>query len=191
VPHRRPPLALIILAALIAVSAPLSAQSDPQAPARIARAKAALAPLANLVGAWEGPANAMVGPGRTRTFTQHELVEWGSMGTVMMVRGTGRSMEPANAGAIEFEATAIIWVNEESGQIEMRTHRDGRSVELEVDVRPDTIIWGFAVPGGRIRYTIAFTATSWHEIGEFIREGGQTFKTMEMRLARTRRAENQ
>lgn len=184
-PHRRLAV-LAIVATLIAHTAPLGAQSDPQAPARIARAKAALAPLANLVGEWEGPANAMVGPGRTRNFTQHELVEWGSMGTVMLVRGTGRSTEPANAGEIEFEATAIIWVNEESGQIEMRTHRDGRSVELDVDVRPDTIVWGFAVPGGRIRYTIAFTATTWHEVGEFIREGGQAFKTMEMTLTRKR-----
>jgi hypothetical protein len=178
--------ASLALAALTLVNAPLSAQMDPQAPARIARAKAALAPLANLVGEWEGPANAMVGRGQSRTFTQHELVEWGSMGTAMIVRGTGRSTEPANAGAIEFEATAIIWVNEETGAIQMRTHRDGRSVELDVEVRPDTIIWGFAVPGGRIRYTIAFTATSWHEVGEFIRDGGQPIKTMEMRLARKR-----
>jgi hypothetical protein len=186
VPHRCLRLLLTLVATLLAVQTPLGAQMDPGAPARVARAKAVLAPLANLVGEWEGPANAMVGQGRSRTFTQHELVEWGSMGTAMLVRGTGRSTEPANAGAIEFEATAIIWVDEETGAIRMRTHRDGRSVELDVEVRPDTIIWGFAVPGGRIRYTIAFTATSWHEVGEFIREGGQAFKTMEMRLARKR-----
>jgi hypothetical protein len=184
--NRLPRLALALIAGSALVQSPLAAQMDPQAPARIARAKAALAPLANLVGEWEGPANAMVGRGQSRTFTQHELVEWGSMGTAMLVRGTGRSTEPANAGAIEFEATAIIWVNEETGAVQMRTHRDGRSVELDVEIRPDTIIWGFAVPGGRIRYTIAFTATSWHEVGDFIRDGGQPIRTMEMRLARKR-----
>jgi len=160
---------------------------DPQAPARTARAREALAPLAALIGEWEGPATAMVGPGRTRTFTQHELVAWGSLGTVIVVRGTGRSTEAANVGAIEFEATGIIWVDEETGKVTMRTHRDGRSIQPDIEVRPDTIVWGFAVPGGRVRYTIAFGGDSWHEVGEFIRDGAAPIRTMEMRLARKRR----
>jgi hypothetical protein len=175
---------LAIFTAITLATAPLDAQMDPQAPARTARARAALAVLAPLLGEWEGPANAMVGPGRTRNFTQHELVELGSMGTVMIVRGTGRSTEAANAGAIEFEATAMIWVDEQSGRLRMKTHRDGRSVEPDVEVRADTIVWGFAVPGGRVRYTIAFGNDTWHEVGEFVRDGAAPIRTMEMRLQR-------
>jgi hypothetical protein len=165
-----------------------TAAQDPGAPARIQRAKEALAVLAPLVGQWEGNANAVVGRGQSRTFVQHEDVTWGSMGTVIVVRGTGRSTEAHNRGAIEFEATAIIWFDDEANKIRMRTHRDGRSLELDVDVKPDTIIWGFAVPGGRVRYTTAFGGDSWHEVGEFIREGAAPVRTMEMRLPRVRPA---
>ena len=45
---------------LLALASPLRAQ-DPRAAANIARAKSALAPLAPLVGQWEGDASAMMG----------------------------------------------------------------------------------------------------------------------------------
>lgn len=175
------------LFALLALAClpPLASAQDPQAPARIERARAALAVLAPLVGMWEGEASIVVGRGTTRILRQHEDVTWGSMGTVLIVRGTGRSTEAANAGAIEFEATAIIWFDEESGRIRMRAHRDGRFLDPELEIRPDTLIWGFAVPGGRVRYTTAFGDDVWHEVGEFIREGAAPIRTFDMRLPRT------
>jgi hypothetical protein len=35
-----------------------------------------------------------------------------------------------------------------------------------------------------VRYTIAYNADRWHEIGEFLREGAPPFRTIEMDLRR-------
>jgi hypothetical protein len=57
-------------------------------------------------------------------------------------------------------------------------------VAADVEIRPDTMVWGFAVPGGRVRYVIALTDQTWHETGEFIRDGAPPVRTIEMRLRR-------
>ncbi len=179
---------VLIATGLVALAAtsPLAAQ-DPAAEPRIARARAALAPLAPLVGHWEGPAEAVVGRGEKLALRQYEDVVWGSKGTVLVVRGTGRRLVDGAPGAIAFEATAMIWFDEERGQLQMRAHNDGRSIVPQIELRPDTLIWEFPVPGGRVRYTIAYTAESWHEIGEFLRPDAPPIRTIEMRLTRPAR----
>lgn len=174
------PLALVLAFLL---SAPLAAQ-DPQAQARVARAREVLAPIAEIVGRWEGDADAMVGRGEMLLIRQLEDVVWGASGTVILIRGTGLSTEAATRGDTIFEAAAVLWVDETTGAPKMRTHRDGRSVDAEIEIRPDTVIWGFPVPGGRVRYTIALTDDTWYEIGEYLREGSPAIKTIEMRLRR-------
>jgi hypothetical protein len=171
---------------LLCLSAPLLAQ-DPRAAATaaaIAKAKAALAPLAPIVGQWEGDASAMIGPGRTLRIRQSEDIEWGAGETVILIKGTGRGIEAPTAGQVVFEAAGIIWFDAEAGRVRMMTHRDGQAVEPTLDIRPDTLIWGFPVPGGRVRYTIAFGNDTWHEIGEFLREGAPPITTAELTLRR-------
>jgi len=166
----------------LALSPALAHAQDPQAAANTARAKEGMAPLAGMIGNWEGEASATTGPGQTQKARQTEEIISAANGTVLQVRGTGRD---PSTGAIIYEAAGTIWFDIESGRIRMRTHNNGRSIEPEVEVRPDTIVWGFAVPGGRVRYTTAFTADTWHEVGEFVREGAPPIRTMEMRLRRT------
>ena len=60
------------------------------------------------------------------------------------------------------------------------------SVEADIQVRPDTLIWGFPVQGGRIRFTIAYSNTDWHEVGHYIREGMPPIPTIEMRLKKVK-----
>jgi hypothetical protein len=178
------PLRPLLVLALLAMFPPALLAQDPGAPARIARAQAALAPLAGLVGFWEGPATAVVGQGRTREFVQTEDVQWAASGTVITVRGIGRSTEPETRGQIQHDAVAIIWLDDETGKLRFRTHREGRSLEMDLEVKADTIIWGFAVPGGRVRFTTAFGNGVWHELGHFLREGAPPVQTMELRLRR-------
>ena len=179
-------LALVALA-LFGITSSASAQRNPDAPRNIARAKAALAPFAMLVGSWEGDARGMGGRGQWVTVAQHEEVGWHAFGTVLFIRGTGRGTEAANKGEIVFEALATIWYDMEQDKVRMRTHVDGTSVEPEVEVRSDTIFWGFPVSGGRIRYTIAIHGDEWHEVGHFIREGAPPVVTVDMRLKRAGR----
>jgi hypothetical protein len=174
---------------LICLGSPLLAQ-DPRAEATaaaIARAKAALAPLASLVGAWDGDARAMMGPGRTLRVRQSEDITWGASETVIIIKGTGRGVEGPTTGQVVFEAAGIIWFDAQAGRVRMMTHRDGQAVEPTLELRPDTLIWGFPVPGGRVRYTIAFGNDAWHEVGEFLRDGAPPVVTTELTLRRVPR----
>jgi hypothetical protein len=182
--HRLRPALLLAVAALSFTTA-AGAQRRPDAEQSIARAKAALAPYAMLVGTWDGDARASVGRDRWVSVAQHEEVEWHSFGTVLLIRGTGRGTELANKGEVVFEALATIWYDAEQDKVRMRTHNDGGSVEPSLEVRPDTIVWGFPVQGGRVRYTIAVKDGTWHEVGEYLRDGGQPVRTVDMRLTRT------
>jgi hypothetical protein len=167
---------------------PVVAQAQGRgAPPEAARARAALAPLAALVGEWEGESRVMTGPGQTINVRQYEYVTFGAGSTVLMIRGIGREAAPPETGAIVYEAAATIWFDPDAGKLRMRAHRaEGISVEPDLDVRPDTVIWGFAVPGGKIRYTLAYTNSSWHEVGHFLREGAPPIPTVEMRLRKVK-----
>ncbi|HEX6313863.1 MAG TPA: hypothetical protein VFZ73_03355 [Gemmatimonadaceae bacterium] len=167
---------------------PIAAEAQGRgAPPEAARARAALAPLAALVGEWEGEARVMTGPGETINVRQFEYVTFGAGSTVLMIRGIGREPEPPGKGEIVYEAAAMLWFDGESGKLRMRAHRaEGIAVEPDIELRPDTLIWGFPVPGGRIRYTIAYTNTSWHEVGHFLREGSPPIPTVDMRLRRVK-----
>lgn len=157
---------------------------DPQSAANTARARSALAPVAKMIGRWEGDARIWMGPGEPIAVRQHEDIVWGAAETVIMIRGTGRDPK---SNAIVFEAAGTLWYDLETGRAQFRSHRDGRSVAADVEIKPDTMVWGFAVPGGRVRYTIALTDESWHETGEFLRDGAPPVRTIEMRLKRTGR----
>lgn len=168
---------------LVVLTAPAAAQ-DPRAAADLQRARDALRPVAGLLGQWEGEASVRMGPGEPRRILQSEDIVWGASRSVVIIRGTGR--DPATRDIV-FEAAGTLWFDAEAGRIRMRTHRDGRTVEPEVEIRPDTIVWGFPVPGGRIRYTIALTADTWHEVGDYIADGRPPTRTVEMRLLRVAR----
>lgn len=161
----------------------LSAQA-PSAVASAARAREALLPVQRLIGQWEGEAQISEGSREPLRVLQSEDIVFGAGRTMIFIRGTGRDPVTRN---ISFEAAASLWFDADSNRLRMRTHRDGRSVEPDVELRPDTLIWSFAVPAGRVRYVIALTDSSWHEVGFYERAGAATIRTIDMRLRRTSR----
>lgn len=169
---------LMILAATPWV---VEAQS-PNASALAQRSRDALAPIAKMVGQWAGEARVVEGPGGNIRVRQFEDVAFGAAGTVIQIRGTGR--DPAT-DAVSFEAVAMLWFDPQQGKVRMRSHRDGNSIEPDVEVRPDTLVWSFAMPAGRVRYLIALSDTAWHEVGTFERAGAAPMQILEMRLRRT------
>lgn len=171
----------VAVLALLCIAPTLDAQApDPAALAR--RSREALAPIQRIAGQWEGEARAWEGPGEPIVVRQHEDVVLGARGTVIQIRGTGR--DPATS-SIVFEAAATLWFDPQADRVRMRTHRDGNSVEPEIEIRPDTIVWGFPVAGGRVRYVIALTDSTWHELGYYEREGARPVRTIEMHLRRS------
>ncbi len=168
---------------VLTAAAPLEGQA-PDPSAQIVRSRAALAPIAKLVGRWDGEAHVMQGPGGSIRVLQSEDIVYGASETMIFIRGTGRD---PNTRAINFEAAASIWFDPDAGRLRMRTHRDGQTVEPELEVRPDTLVWAFDVAGGRVRYAITLTDSSWHEVGTFARHGGTPFQIIDMRLRRVAR----
>ena len=166
------------------VSIPLSLSAQAPGMPDGSKERAGLAPLARLVGRWEGDATAMVDR-QTKLVSQVEEVVFGAGSTVLMVRGTGR-LKDGNPGTIIYEAAATIWYEAAAQKLRMRAHRmEGVAVEPELELKGDTLVWGFNVMGGRVRYTTIFSDSSWHEVGHFLREGAPPMQMMEMRLKRS------
>lgn len=176
-------LRLICVGAALALPT-LALAQDPTQNAATKTARAALSPIARIVGQWEGEATISTGPGESMTVRQSENIEWAADSSVIIIRGTGRSTQAADKGRIVFEAAAFMWYDADSSKVKMRTFSGGRSVDARIAVRPDTVVWGFPVPGGEVRYTIAVDDERWHETGEFVRTGAPPVRTIELLLKR-------
>jgi hypothetical protein len=182
---------ILVLSALPGLAHAQGSQHDPARRAAvestIAKGRSALAPIAGIVGQWEGDAHILVGEegGGKMTVRQSEDISWGASQTVILIRGTGRSVEAANRGEIVFEAAAALWSDPASdNKLMMRTFHDGRSLAVDVEMRGDTLVWGFPAGPGRMRFAITVTDDTYHEIGEFIRPGAPPIKTIEITLRR-------
>lgn len=166
------------------VAAPLDAQAQSRNAGALAqRSRDALAPIARIVGQWAGEARVVEGPGEPIRVRQSEDVAFGAANTVIVIRGTGRDPQ---TDAISFEAVAMLWYDPQQGKVRMRSHRDGNSIEPEVEVRTDTLVWSFAMSAGRVRYVIALSDSTWHEVGTFERANAAPMPILDMRLRRAR-----
>ena len=150
----------------------------------LAKARAALAPFQKLVGVWEGDARVTLIPGApVQVVRQREEIALGAGGTTMTVNMVARAQDGPQKGNVVFQASGTIWYDDQAGKLRMKARQAaGDSVEATIEVRPDTLIWALPIQAGRIRFTIAHSATDWHEVAHFIRDGAPPFQAMEMRL---------
>ena len=152
-----------------------------------AKARAALAPLRKLVGQWDGEARVSLMPGQAQVVRQHEDVTLGAGGTTMQVNGTGRITTPAGKDSVVFQANATVYYDDAQGRLRVRARTaQGDTVNSDLELKPDTLIWGFPLQGGRVRFTIAYTNTDWHEVGHFIPNGGQPIPTVDTRMKKVK-----
>jgi hypothetical protein len=172
--HRRP---LAVLFASLFATALAAQQGAPPPPAPGAAAR--MAPLAFLVGEWEGEAWIQMGPGRRDTVRQQERVEWKVGEEVLLIQGLGRTVE-ANTGeprTVHDALATIAWDPERQRHV-MWTYVGGRGAgSPEVSVEPGRVVWGFESPGGRVRFTIQLDEQGrWVETGERSADGGRTWQ---------------
>ena len=152
-----------------------------------APAKAALAPLMKLGGQWDGDARVSLMPGQTQVVRQHYDVTSGANGTTLNLKGTGRITTPAGKDSVVFQANATLFYDNTVSKLRVRAKiATGDSVLAEVEQRPDTLIYGFPLQGSRIRFTIAYSNTTWHEVGQLIMPNGNAIPTLEMRLKKAK-----
>ena len=176
---------IIALLLLYTLPGPASAQARGSSDAK---AKAALAPLTKLVGQWDGEARVSLIPGATpQVVRQHYDVTSGPGGTTMNLKGIGRATTPAGKDSVVLQVNATLFYDDALGKLRVRAKlAQGDSVLAEVEQRPDTLIWGFPIQAGRLRFTIAYSNTDWHEVGQLVLANGNSIPTVDMKLKKVK-----
>ena len=163
---------------LLALAAPVAAQ-------QVSPPAGAVAPLAYMIGKWEGPAWIDMGPGGRHELTQREWVSTAAGGNVLTIVGQGTEKMADGSLRLAHDAYAVMY-RDRDGKIAFRAFRgDGNWLDPELVMGEHGFVWSFTDPrGGRIRYTMTHTAQDeWNEVGE--REAGGTWvKFYEMTLRR-------
>lgn len=154
-----------------------------QRPDVSARCKEEMKKLSYLAGDWKGEAAIRNQSGVT-TVTQTEHIEWKLDGLVLSIEGIGR-----NNGNTMFHAFALINFDVADSQFKLTSYvKEGFSTNAYFTILAEnTFEWGFDIPsGGKSKYTITLDPTkkTWHEVGEYSRDGSQWFPFIEMNLVK-------
>lgn len=144
----------------------------------------------NWAGHWRGEGWMQMGPGEPKTSTVDETVEPRLDGTVYLIEGVGKSINPNTSQEITVHhALALLSWDNGKNQYRFQTHlKDGRSTEAWfMHTGENNFQWGFDVPNrGQTRYSIIIDPVkkTWNEIGEFSPDGNTWSKFFEMNLTK-------
>ena len=150
--------------------------------------KEKLQPFAAWVGRWQGEGSMQMGPGEPKKSMVDETVESKLGGTLLLVEGIGKSINPATKEeTIAHHALGVLSYDHTTSQYKFRSYlKDGRSTDAWLKpVGENKFQWGFDIPsGGKTRYTILLDpkAGTWNEIGEYSKDGNTWSKFFEMNL---------
>ena len=145
----------------------------------------ALAPLAGLIGQWEGEARAQTQTG-PKVMIQTEDVRAELGGQIILVEGMGREM--GEDGEVVFNAFGVFSVDAQTGEVwfDAFTH-EGRHTRVQPTFTEDGFEWGLEPEmGPKIHYTMRFDEQGrWVETGRVSMDGGENWLDFfEMTLSR-------
>jgi hypothetical protein len=127
----------------------------------------------------------MRGPGQRAEFNQTEVVQKKLDGTLITIDGDGR--DKSNPDRSIHNAFAVFTYVPETKQYRFQPYLPGHQLDVSPTVSDHSWTWGFDAPYGKTRFTLDFADGSWHEIGEFSRDSGQTWaKNFEMTLTKAK-----
>ena len=182
---RRPAVVCVLSLMVLAVGSSAWAQRpDTSGPQREAMKK-----LDSWVGEWEGTGWSMRGPGQRSEFTVHESVQPKLGGLVLLVQGLGKGKDPATgAETVGHDALAVVSFDPKTSSYRFRHYTmQGASGEAELTLTDKGMQWELQGEGQtafRMRFNIEIQGDTWHEYGEFSRDGQTWTRTMEMTLKR-------
>ncbi len=160
-----------------------SLTSFAQRPDFSAKCKEEMAKLSYLVGDWQG--EALINErGSQRKIAQTEHIVWEMDGLVLSIKGTGREGD-----AVTFQAFAIVNFDPTDQQFKFKSYvKEGFSTNAYFKIiQANQFEWSFDIPGGgKSKYTITLDPSkkTWHEVGEYSRDGNQWFSFIEMNLVK-------
>ncbi len=169
-----------ILVVLFLLPLPILAQ----APADPGPAIEAVGRVAFLEGRWAGEGWIQMGQGPRQEFTQTETVEQKLDGAVMLIEGVGHSKGDGSKKV--HHALALLSFDPVGKTLLFSSFMAGRPrLDVVPEVGENTFEWGYPPPsGGTVRYSIVVENDSWHEVGEYSRDGESWYRFFEMKLAR-------
>jgi hypothetical protein len=141
-------------------------------------------------GRWQGEGSIQRGPGPAKKSTIDETLEYKLDGTVMLIEGIGKAVDPqTKESQVVHHAMAILSFDQASNQYKFNSYlNDGKSTPALLKVIEDNKYeWGFETPNGKIKYVINIDPVkkTWNEIGEFSNDNGTTWmKFFEMNLTK-------
>jgi hypothetical protein len=172
----------IIVAACLALSAPLAAKAEPPSPT----AKAEMAKIATMAGRWKGQGWIDTPSGRHESNSE-ETVELRLDGHAILIEGFHTDVK---SGEVNHHALAIIaWDDAQKQYRFMSALAAGRTGYFPARLEGRKFIWSIPIPNGpTTRFTISLDdPDKWTEVGEQSRDAGATWtKFFEMNLARVR-----
>ena len=127
-----------------------------------------------MVGRWAGSGWNLDESGQREEFTQTEKVHKAVSGLVLSVEGQGRAK--SDPSTVVDSALAVINYNDTTSQYRWEAFSQGYVTEAVPVVGDNTFQWNLVETGVTIRYTLQFTHTTWHEIGEITLDGGKTWQ---------------
>jgi hypothetical protein len=174
------------LSGIAAVSLLLSLSLTSMSSAQPPDASAELKRLAFLVGEWEGNGWVTMGPSGRHEVSIRETARWAAGGTVLVLDGLGVERRADGTERPVHQAFAVISWDPTASHFRIRAYRaDGGEVEDNPVVTEQVVVWGFRDPqAGQVRFTLRLDNDTWHEVGEFSRDGSNWQQFMEMRLRR-------
>jgi hypothetical protein len=176
---RRPARLLISCACVLtfATGARASAEVTQPAPSvgtqDVPTQQTAMQRLNFMVGFWAGSGWNLTQTGVRQDFRQTEHVKYQVSGLAISVEGEGR--DPADLRRVVDSALAVINFNDVTNQYRWEAFSQGFITVATPVVGDHTFQWSLVTGGPTIRYSLQFTATTWHEIGEVSTDGGQTW----------------
>jgi hypothetical protein len=142
------------------------------------------------VGQWQGEGSMQMGPGEPKKSSVLEKIEWRLDGTVLLVEGLGKSLNPStNEQVVTHNALAVLSYDAASNEYKFKTYlKDGRSTDAWLkSTGENTFQWGFDIPArGKTRYSITLDPSkkTWNEIGEYSADSTSWSKFFEMNLVK-------
>jgi hypothetical protein len=165
---------ILLVSALIA-PAPVFSPEGPTGTG--AAEREAMKRLDFIVGEWKGEGTFRSGPGPGEKAQVVEKAETRLDGLVLLFEGVGTAKAADGTETIVHHALGVLNYDAKQEMYLMRAIKsDGTSVDAQATFVGDVFVWGFEVPGGRVRYTIRLTPEGrWHEVGGFSRDAGKTY----------------
>ncbi|MFZ4688773.1 MAG: hypothetical protein ACOYLS_06020 [Polymorphobacter sp.] len=172
----------MVLAAVLAVAAPVTAQTPQR---DLAAQAAAMRKIDALAGRWLGQGVRMNPDGSSYAFTQTMINEPHANGLLLTLEGRSLRQGAAEAFQPGSGSFGVISFDEKTGEYTLRSFGFGEMVPARAElIGATTFRWTAAAGPAMLRFTIDLSKPGvWNELGERSGDGGKTWQATNRLIA--------